>query len=85
VATFVYVQPAVAEPGAVEFGNRLVTIDGVGHLHEAKPARPARIAVPYDDHSIDRTVGCEKLPQLVFGCMETKFATKMFFTQMPLR
>jgi hypothetical protein len=69
---FTYIQCAVAEQGAVQFGNRLLAIFRTGHLHESEPTRLARIAVLHDADAIDRTVSCEQLAQLVFTGIKAK-------------
>jgi len=76
VVRFVDVQRAVAEQGAVQSGNGLSTIGHTRHLHEAKLAGLARIAVPDNGYSIDRTVSCEELAQFVFAGIEAKVSNE---------
>jgi len=83
VVRFVDVQRAIAKQGAVQFSDRLFTIGRTGHFHESKLARLARVAIPDDGYSIDRTVNCEELAQLVFGGIEAQVSNENVFHLAP--
>jgi hypothetical protein len=75
---FIDVQCTATEFLAVEGRNGLLSLGGVGHFYESKPARTPGVTVRNNTDLVDFSVGLKQSPQLGFGCAVGDVADKKF-------
>src|ERR1700690_2730035 len=72
--SFVDVERATAEVGAVQSRDRLVRLVCVGHLDECKAPGAARVPVPHQADAFPGAVPFEQPPNLIFSSAEIQVA-----------
>jgi hypothetical protein len=74
--SFVDIQRASTNLGAIQCSDRFLSVLGACHLDKAEAARASSIPVRHDADAIDLSVYFEKLAQFLFRCVEIQVSNK---------